>query len=81
MELHRYDFEEVDGNLVRVRRDEIYVWTPVNTETGEVELDDIRRFDDELEPLTDGREWRRFTMTLTKNAPAITLYRRPEAED
>ena len=65
MDLHRYDYKYEDGTLVKFRSSEVYVWCVVDTETGEVELDDIHRFDDRLFPLDAPYEWRRFTMTLS----------------
>ena len=64
MQLHRYDYDEIDGKMVRVRRDEIYVWSPVNMETGEVSMEEPQQFNDGLRPLAKGWEWKRFTMTL-----------------
>ena len=61
--LHRYDYDEINGKLVRVRRNELYVWCPVNTETGEVDLDEPQQFDDCLRRLVTGWEWKRFTLT------------------
>lgn len=51
--------------MVKVMREEIYVWTPLNITTGEVPLDEVERFDDQLKPLAEGWEWRRFTLTLS----------------
>ena len=50
---------------MKFRSSEIYVWAVVDTETGEVGLDDIHRFDDGLYSLNAPYEWRRFTMTLS----------------
>lgn len=63
MKMHRYDYDTVDGKMVEVKCDEIYAWAAVDTKTGEVELGDIRQFDDNLEPLALGWKWVRFTMT------------------
>jgi len=54
--------------MVRVRKDEIYAWAAVNTLTGEVELEDIPMFDDQLSTLDAPWEWRRFTLTLSDNS-------------
>ena len=68
MKLHRYDFENQDGKMVRVRKDEIYAWVPVNTKTGEVDMDDVHQFDDELEELHGRWKWMRFALTLSPSA-------------
>jgi hypothetical protein len=65
--LHRYDYKTQNGKRHRVRKDEIYAWAAVQTETGEVDLDDIRQFDDELESLAPGWEWRKFNLFLANN--------------
>jgi len=65
MDLHRYDYKDEGGTLMKFRSSEIYVWAVVDTETGEVGLDDIHRFDDGLYSLNAPYEWRRFTMTLS----------------
>ena len=67
MKLHRHDYENQDGKMVRVRKDEIYVWAAVNMTTGEVELDDIPMFDDQLSTLSEPWQWKRFTLTLSDN--------------
>ena len=66
MTLHRFDYENQDGQMVKVRKDEIYVWAAVNTDTGEVELDDIPIFDDQLSTLNHPWRWERFTLTLSR---------------
>jgi DUF1365 family protein len=65
--LHRYDYETQNGERHRVRKDEIYAWVAVQTETGEVDLDDIRQWDDDLEPLAQGWEWRKFNLILAND--------------
>lgn len=60
--LHRYDYVEVGGKRERTRVDKVYVWAAVHTPTGEVELDDVREFDDQLKDLVEGFEWRKFRM-------------------
>ena len=69
MNIHRYDYEDIGMFVERVRRDEIYGWLPVNTETGEVEMNDFQRFDDELRTLAQGWEWMRFTMKPSTPPP------------
>lgn len=67
--LHRYDYEEdQSGRMERVRKDEVYAWAAVKTDTGEVDVSDIRPFDDELESLVAGWEWRKFNL-IPANAP------------
>lgn len=63
MKLHTYGYDTVDGNLVRVRRDEIYFWSPVNMETGEVEDE---QFNDNLEPIESPWKWKRFKLVLAE---------------
>ena len=63
MKLHRYDYENIDGEMKRVRKDQIYLWAGVRIETGEVEMNDLRAFDDELEDLCDGWEWRKLILS------------------
>jgi hypothetical protein len=65
--LHRFDYENIDGKMVRVLKREIFGWMPVNTITGEVECTDFRQFDDELETLSNGWEWKRFTLALSNS--------------
>lgn len=64
MDIHRFDYEKADGKWVRVRKEEIYGWAAVNTITGEVELEEFKKYDDELCTLAPPWEWRRFTLTL-----------------
>lgn len=64
--LHRYDYKNENGKLVEVRKEEVYVYTPVNVRTGEVELEDIRKFDDELETCNENWEWRKFNLILSE---------------
>ena len=71
MTLHRHDYENQDGKMVRVRKDEIYVWAAVNMTTGEVELDDMPIFDDQLSTLSEPWQWKRFTLTVSDNASAM----------
>jgi len=61
--LFRIDYDEVDGKLVRTVNSEIYAWLPVNTETGEVELEMLRKFDDQLTELDAPWQWVRFILT------------------
>lgn len=72
--LHRYDYENQNGEMKRVRKDEIYAWAAVKAETGEVDMDDLRQFDDELEPLASGWEWHKFTLILAN----ATDHQQPE---
>jgi len=69
MKLFRYDYElDSDGySSERVVKDQIYGWCAVNTDTGEVDLEDFRQFDDELEELTNGWEWKKFNLTLSED--------------
>lgn len=60
--LHRYDYDELDGKLVRVRKDVLYAWAAVNLNTGEVDIEDVRQYDDELEVLNPGWEWVKFNL-------------------
>lgn len=71
MNIHRYKYEHPNGHAMRVRSDEVYGWAAVKTETGEVDLESFQQFDDELRKLTDGWEWRRFTLTLSASVPAV----------
>lgn len=74
--LHRHDYENIDGKMVRVQRDEIYIWAAVNTETGEVDLEDVQQYNDDLRMLDKGWEWKRFTMITTPSptpAPNETI--------
>lgn len=68
MKLYRYDYENQDGKIVRVRNDEIYAWAVVNTTTGEVDLGEVCEFDDDLRELCPGWEWMRFNLTLSHPA-------------
>lgn len=63
--LWRRDYDNKDGKMVRVTKYEIYGWLPVNTLTGEVEMDSLHSFDDSLRELRPEWEWRRFTLTPT----------------
>ena len=60
--LFRYDYISVNGKLERIKTEHIYAWVPINILTGEVELDDVRKFDDDLEPLSEGWEWRKVSI-------------------
>jgi hypothetical protein len=60
--LFRYDYENQNGGRERIRKNEIYVWASVNLQTGEVDTEDLREFDDELQALTPNWEWRKFTL-------------------
>lgn len=71
MNIHRYKYEHPNGHAMRVRSDEVYGWAAVKTETGEVDLESFQQFDDELRKLTDGWEWRRFTLTLSASVPVV----------
>jgi hypothetical protein len=62
MKLHRYDFEIRDGKMVQVKKDELYVWAPVHTASGLVELEGVQEYDDELKDLVAGWEWRKFIL-------------------
>jgi len=72
LKLHTYGYDTVDGNLVRVRRDEIYFWSPVNMETGEVELE---QFNDNLKPILEPWKWQKFKMVLAEEEPTDSISR------
>jgi len=59
MKLHKYEYRQIDGKPQKVKQETIHIWVPVKTATGEVELDNIHEYDDELEDLADGWEWRK----------------------
>ena len=61
-ELYRIDYQSVDGKLVEVKTTSLFVWAVVDTETGQVYIDDIKEFDDELKRLSSGYEWRKFRL-------------------
>lgn len=71
MNLFRYDYENIGGYLERVRKDDIYVWAVTNITTGEVDLETITQYDDELGPLVKGWEWKKFTLTLLEDKTNI----------
>lgn len=75
--LHRLDWELIDGKWTRVTKAEIYGWCPVNTETGEVELDDFNQFDDNLKELLDGWTWQRFTLIPSTTPTETTCTESP----
>jgi hypothetical protein len=60
--LFRTDYQSVDGRLVEVKTTSLFVWAAVDTETGKVYVDDIKEFDDELDKLSSGYEWRKFRL-------------------
>lgn len=60
--LYRIDFEDKDGKMVEVKKDEIYGWVPVHKSTGRVDLSDFQQWDDGLYSLSPEWEWRRFTL-------------------
>lgn len=62
----RYEYAEQDGRMVRQRTDVVYLWVPVNTESGEVD-GDPQWFGDELRPLSKGWEWKKTVLTFAKN--------------
>ena len=64
MKIFRRDYAKVDGKFVSVRSDRVYGWAPLNTETGEVDLESFHEFDDELFELSEPWEWREFNLTL-----------------
>jgi len=75
MKLHTYGYEKVNNNLMRVRQDEIYVWVPTHTETGEVSMDDIEQFYTSLKPIGLPWKWQKFKMVLAEeesNEPMTT---------
>lgn len=71
--LWRYDYEDQHGKMVPIRSNEVYAWAPVNTKTGQVEMCDLRRYDDSLEKLAEDWEWCRFTLIPSPPPPPPTL--------
>ncbi len=62
--LWRTAFKNVDGKMESVNSTtDLFVWACVNTKTGEVEMEEVRSYDDELDAdLVEGWEWRRFRL-------------------
>ena len=61
--LWRSDYEEQDGKMVGIQTPNLFVWACVHAPTGQVEMTDLRPFDDELgEELVAGWAWRRFRL-------------------
>ena len=60
--LYRTEYQSVDGRLVEVKTTNLFVWAAIDTETGQVYVDDIKEFDDELKKLSSGYEWRKFRL-------------------
>lgn len=56
----------INGKLVPVPQNEIYLWAPVHTETGEVSVDDIEQFDTIREPIEFPWKWQKFKMVLAE---------------
>jgi hypothetical protein len=67
--LFRIDYQSVDGKLAEVRTTSLFVWAAVDTETGQVYVDDIKEFDDELNKLSSGYEWRKFRLFPESESP------------
>ena len=66
-ELFRTDYKDVDGIMKSFKTNEIYVWCAVNKSTGEVELEDVRQFDDELDRLNGDWKWQKFYLNTRPN--------------
>lgn len=58
----REAFKNVDGKIESENSTELFVWAPVNIKTDEVEVEEIQVYDDELNDLEEGWEWRRFRL-------------------
>jgi len=60
--LYRTEYQSADGKLVEVKTTSLFVWAAIDTKTGKVYVDDIKEFDDELDALSSGYEWRKFRL-------------------
>ena len=61
--LWRTAFKNVDGKRESVKSTNLFVWACVNAKTGQVEVSEVRAYNDELDAdLVEGWEWRRFRL-------------------
>jgi hypothetical protein len=60
--LFRTQYPVVDGKIVETQTPDLFVWATVDTKTGNVDITDVQPFDDELDELRPGYEWRRFRL-------------------
>jgi hypothetical protein len=65
MEFWRTDYPVVDGKYQDgVKSSRLSVWAPVRIATGEVDMDNLHVWDDDLTDLCDGWEWREFVLSV-----------------
>jgi hypothetical protein len=61
--LWRTIYKNINGKIESENSTDLFVWTCVNTKTGQVEVEEVRAYDDELDAdLVEGWEWRRFRL-------------------
>jgi len=62
--LFRVDYSSVDGMRSRVESTDLFVWAVVHTETGEVDMTDLTKWEEGQYSLNPGYEWRKFRLVL-----------------
>ena len=67
--LFRADWKFENGMRSRVKSKDLFVWAVVHTESGEVDMTDLTKWEDGQYSLGEGYEWRKFRLVPESESP------------